>query len=653
MSQLDLYTIMALDTEHIDQICEDIKMQVENGIATCALFNMKLVPEGNPVVDKARNFCEKYKLFKEKLDRMGIKNGALVQASIGHGWRLSKRNPYQNVVFLHNGEDDVNTVCPFDKEFQDYICQSLKTIASYGPDTIMIDDDLRLIGKPSFGCACELHMKKFNEIAGTNLDREELYNIFETKANGYEKLLDAYVESQRMSIIETAKAMRRGIDQVNPKIPATFCCVGNNAEFAADVANILAGEGNPSVVRINGANYSKGLNKEFTVPLYRVACQAAKLKGKVDKILAETDTCPQNRYSTSAMTLHAHFAASIIEGARGAKHWITRLLCYEPECGKAYRKVLSKWRGFYEELANLVPTLSWKGFRIPVFSDEKYVYDGFFGGAREDYMDGSGWERCVLDKFGLPMFFSAENEGICCLEENIVKYYSDEEIKSVLSKPVFLTAGSAKVISERGFGEYLGAEIKEYLGEKIPSAEKFLADGKISALQQRYMELMPTDNNTKEDSIVYHGLDGEKGEKLFSGVTVYRNSLGGKVCIFCGDPKVEHRLATAYAFLNYSRKQQFIRLAKDTGELPLYYTEDAEIYLRAAETKDGDLFCALFNLGFDPLEEICLYVARDVKKIQKLMPDGTYEDVGFKKDGDNIIVDSICNTLEPVVLILK
>ena len=54
MKKLDLYTIMPLDTEHIDEICADIKEQVESGVATCVLFNMKLVPEGIPVVDKAR-----------------------------------------------------------------------------------------------------------------------------------------------------------------------------------------------------------------------------------------------------------------------------------------------------------------------------------------------------------------------------------------------------------------------------------------------------------------------------------------------------------------------------------------------------------------------------------------------------------------------
>ena len=51
------YTIMNLDMNHIDEICDDIKYQYENGNASCALFSMTLVPEGDPPVNKAKKMC--------------------------------------------------------------------------------------------------------------------------------------------------------------------------------------------------------------------------------------------------------------------------------------------------------------------------------------------------------------------------------------------------------------------------------------------------------------------------------------------------------------------------------------------------------------------------------------------------------------------
>lgn len=65
-----LYSIMQLDTTHLEEICQDIKQQYQGGVATCALFNVKLVPEGNPLINKASLIGEKYKLFRDRLAEM-------------------------------------------------------------------------------------------------------------------------------------------------------------------------------------------------------------------------------------------------------------------------------------------------------------------------------------------------------------------------------------------------------------------------------------------------------------------------------------------------------------------------------------------------------------------------------------------------------
>lgn len=95
-----LYSVMPLDEEHLDEICEDIRQQYTSGVTTCPLFMMTLVPEGNPPVNKAKNMCQRYAKFRDKLSAMGIPSGVLVQASIGHGWVLSEMFPYQRYVNL-------------------------------------------------------------------------------------------------------------------------------------------------------------------------------------------------------------------------------------------------------------------------------------------------------------------------------------------------------------------------------------------------------------------------------------------------------------------------------------------------------------------------------------------------------------------------
>ena len=95
---MKLYSIMPLFTDHVEEICDDIERQYKDGIATEALFKMTLTPEGNPAVNKAKLLCEKFDLFKEELDKRGLRAGILVQATIGHGYSVGVRPPFQSIV---------------------------------------------------------------------------------------------------------------------------------------------------------------------------------------------------------------------------------------------------------------------------------------------------------------------------------------------------------------------------------------------------------------------------------------------------------------------------------------------------------------------------------------------------------------------------
>ena len=639
---------MSLDTNHIEEICEDIKEQFEKGVATCALFKMTLVPEGTPPFDKAKKFCEKYELFQKKLSGMGLSNGVLVQASIGHGWTLGEASPFHKYVgLIESGEKDCtftyadkNIVCPYDEGFKKYIYKAMQTIAQYNPDHIMIDDDLRLMGRAGGGCACELHLKRFNELAGTNITRKDLINEIITNKN--EKYSQIFIETQRESVLEAAKVMRAGIDSVNPKIQGSFCGVGNNAEFADEIASALAGEGNPVILRINNGNYAPAGARYTSSVFFRAAAQITKVRNKVDVILDESDTCPQNRYSTGAMSVHTHFTGSIIEGVSGAKHWITRLSAYEPQSGKAYRKILGKYRGFYDSLQKICSSLKWKGCRIPVLPNAVYKLGKEWNFGEDTY---SAWGECVLERLGLPMYFSADNGGVLCLEGQVK--LSDAEIYDALKKSVFLASDSAESLIKRGFGEYIGVDVRPWNG-KQPMVERI--NNQNMPCQKGIKELVITDKNAIINSFVCNTVDSENYEILFPGTVIYKNSLGGTVFTFSGTPKTNYNITDAFSFLNYTRKEQLIRMLNISNELPAYYFGDEEVYFKTAEMPDGGLFCAVFNIGLDPIENIEMVFSKNISKIKILTPEGMQKPISFSKENNKYILDVSCVTLEPVIL---
>ena len=90
-------------------------------------------------------------------------------------------------------------------------------------------------------------------------------------------------------------------------------------------------------------------------------------------------------------------------------------------------------------------------------------------------------------------------------------------------------------------------------------------------------------------------------------------------------------------------------------ELPAYYAGDEEVYFRAADVDDGSLFCAVFNLGMDPIEQIVLGCEKTVSSVEMLDCDGSRKPVSFTVDAEtkSVTVDACAATLSPVILFLK
>ena len=67
--------------------------------------------------------------------------------------------------------------------------------------------------------------------------------------------------------------------------------------------------------------------------------------------------------------------------------------------------------------------------------------------------------------------------------------------------------------------------------------------------------------------------------------------------------------------------------------------------------EDGGLFCALFNIGLDPIDNVELIFEKPVTKIERLMPDGSRKSVDFQIKDGRYITNEPAYTLDPLVLI--
>lgn len=641
-------SIMPLDVEHVEEVCRDIIEQQKSGVSTHAMMIMYFTPVGTPPIDRAAEYCARYDLFRERLDRAGAKYGVLVQSTLGHISLPPSPHPFGTVVSLVDGSSLGSTCCPLDTGFQKYIKGQMRTLAKHAPSVVMIDDDVGLLYRDVKGCACPLHMAEFNRRAGTNMTREELYAHTQGKTEEDQRYTQIYVELQRDGLLSAVRAMREGLDEIDPTIQgvtsgiytSTFC------EFSGDIATAFAGKGNPRVVRMNNGMYTAAGARFFTKNMFRAAILRENVKDKVDVFLAETDTCPHNRYSTSASLLHAHFTGTILEGAKGAKHWITRLICHDPAAGKAYRKKLARYAKFYEKLTEYADELKPVGCRIPLTLVQDY---GFV--PSESGLNLSPWSTCVLERLGLPLYFSAEKGGAVFLDDISVSRFDDETVKEFFGGTLVLSAVAAQKLTERGFGDMIGVTVRPWQGDKIVTSE--LIHGKTVQKQVGFRELVPMNAHVEVLSHAAHKLDA-KIEPLFPAVTGYANPAGGYTVVFHGTPDTPFHYATAFSMLSSSRKEQLVDILQRGGDLPVYYPEDAEVYLRAGTLRDNTLFVAFFNIGLDPLEEIVLKCETPVTRVEMLNEEGSRVPVEFVcAQGGTLHVGVEAGVLSPVILFLS
>lgn len=641
-------SIMPLDTEHIDEICRDIIAQQKEGVSTHAMFMMKFNPEGTPPVEKAEIQCEKYDRFRKILDAAGAKHGVLVQATLGHITVPYKPYPFQPTVSLVTGEESVVTCCPLDPDFRVYLKRQMQILARRRPSVVMIDDDMGLIYRSTKGCACKYHMALFNERAGTSMTREELYAHTQGSTPEDQRYTQIYVDVQRDALVGAARAMREGLDAEDPSIQGVVSgiYVESFCEFSDHIAKAFAGKGNPTVMRMNGGPYARISNRYFTESMFRAATLRENVKDSVDVFLAETDTCPQNRYSTSASLLHAHFTASILEGAKGAKHWITRLGAWEPASGKAYRKKLSQYAGFYEKLSEYADDLRPFGCRIPLTLTQNYRFKPSDAGSHV-----SPWSSCFLDRMGFPLYFSNVDGGAVFLDETTVNGFDNAQIEQYLHGTLILSAMAADALNKRGFADYTGVQISDWTGGVIAGEE---VNGVTISKQYGTKQLTVCRDSVEALSHLF-SKNEETGCRtpLFPGVTRMKNHRGGEVIVFAGTPDMPFYYYTAFSLFNETRKKQLAQILSESGHLPVYYPEDVDVYMRAGYLPSGEILCALFNTSLDEMEDIPLRCTVPVQKIEKLNPDGTRSACPFRMENGTVRIEEEARPYAPVILFIS
>lgn len=446
--RVEILDLVMLFDETVEKQAEDLKKMSAENVADIHMVSFFLVPEGNPPFDKISLYEEKYKRLRNAIGNADCKTGIILQATLGHGFELEVPHPFRPMVSRVDGQEGwmKNIVCPLDENFRKYIRECVVRVAKLKPAAIMVDDDFRVIGGRN-GCLCPLHLAKLKRDFGYDLTRERLKKHLAGNSELDKKISAAAMAVDGESLVELAKIIREAIDSVDPTIPCLMC--GSPADMMHDgkIARTLAAKGRPSVLRIGNARYYNPKYRDLYKTARQLAVQNA--AAKPDRVYAEIDTYPRNRYFTSARTLHAGLVVSILEGASGAKYWPNRFVDYEPKSGEAYKKILAENRGMYDEILRCFRRSKRAGLTeivAPSFTTLRR-------GETLQMGNDSFWDS-ITGVMGLPVSYTeiSKLDRPAFLRGSTAKRLSNAELERVLSLGCVLDGAAALEIQNRGLG---------------------------------------------------------------------------------------------------------------------------------------------------------------------------------------------------------
>lgn len=623
----------------VAEITDDIAAMADAEIITHNAFMMTLTPEGKPVTDKAAVLAERYQQYQTLLkSKSGVSCGILLQATLGHGWEPDQ--PADGQKFLTGDGGTPYIFCPLDPEFRTYLERSIRTLAKLKPDFFMLDDDFRMLTGRN-GCFCPLHIDGFNRQTGQNYTATSLHEAIRQDT----KVAAACDRWQLESLQQVAVIIREAIDREAPGTPCSFCQCADDVRHAAPIAEVLAG-GQAPMIRINNALYLRESQRAIPEWVQFTMRQIAYIPSDT-VILDEPDTCPQNRYSTSAAMLHFHLSASLLLGCQGGKLWITRLGVYEPASGYAYRQILRQYSGFYRALAvlNFRPD----GIRSPLPVNPPFQFPP---NEHKCYPNGN-WATRVFGVMGIPFYFTKADvpSQITAISGDDCDLLSDAEIAGLLKNNVLLDGEAARRLTERGFAETMGFSARTWDLAK-PSVECREHAEEISiGSGARPAVLTPCPGQpVKIISELRHQSNALSGdsEYLAPGALIATASGGNRVAVIAAS--VVPYNFSSFAMLNETRRNMFGSLFNELGGVPVRYLGDAELMVWCGHDREQNRIVVLTALSPDGADNPTLEFAEVPHSIEMLSPGGDWQNVKFTGDRAKITLTIPVRPLAPTVL---
>lgn len=560
-----------------------------------------------------------------------------------------------------------NTPCPLDPVFREEFSDNVALVVDIArPFAVQFEDDFELSWQPgpkppyvNFGCFCPLHLAEFSKRQERILKREELLELFKKNDDEAIALRRSWAELSRDTLAGFAKLVREKVDKAAPETRISLCQAGVSdfdGDFTEAVTRAFAGNTRP-MVRLYGSSYSSDEPVSLPGSIFHALYSRQHLPADFE-CLHESDTYPHTRFFMSAAKLRSFMTAAFAYGFNDSLLYATQYLdnlLEERGYLEMFKREVKRFSKIKEDVVN-APLAGCEILHLP-FAHVAVPYRGGTPGAPQN-----PWIN-VLGRSGIP--YTSKNGKVKVVSGACLKIMSDEEIKSLLHSAVLLDGYAAYILSQKGYGKWIGAEVKP---GKDPN---FCFEGirNISRHKNIKGELMYNliffPGSSSEGGIFYEIDPDPKAEiitdfldpeekPVIPGFIRFENEWGSRVAITAFDL---HQNKSSAVF-NYKKKELLRETIEWLGKepLPVFINDHPNVFCICNKNVAGKyLIVTAINLSSDESNILSIDIPAGWEKaaVFKLQSEGNWTPLSAKRLDNTITLNTAFKLMEPVVLKIK
>lgn len=587
--------------------------------------------------DCLENHVEKAKLLGKYIERirmMGIRPVLEIGTNLGHGNAPSGAKQAEVIKNFRNmrskdQKDAKGHYCPAGEAFLLHQCEAIKLYAEKQPDIVYLDDDLRIEwhGEAEMGCFCESCIREFNETNKTDYTAEQLGELVDSDICVRGK----YIEMNRKHLYEYARRISEAVISVCPDAKMGWEGVFPSSAMGDDLNPVLDAmhdaTGKDVLYRPGFGVYNDINPRDIIDKVFHTSYQTVNAPHYVKMIRPEIENTSHTVMGKTVAGTCLEASLNLAYGCKGLSFSVCQSGSEPMETRKRMWKSFSQHRHYWQGLISDSENSGNFGVRPVYFPDAwKAKTDSSL-----KWMYPPIREANKLLQMGLPMTYDDDYSRVCILHNKMVKYLSDEDIKTLLGKNVITDGIALNALKKRGYDfplsaiELRGIYAENYTDHKANgkmAGKRGLSDGFCGDIFYQYFEnvdgceILAYDDSNNVCEALFDTKSG--GKWAFVGYHLFNNVINGV------------------------KRNQLISLVDYLwGGLPAYLETPSQVTVIPRCTREGKFKAVtLQNISIDETDNLELIVKDPVSESFVLSsPKAQERELTFVREGERLRIE--------------